>query len=166
MPTPRIETKPPIRIIGMAGTFVSGLSPDTDAGDVIGPLWGTFIPRIGEIERLDETVCYGYSYCLPEAERDRPDRIGYVAGTPVAEGASVPAGMVATEMAGGLYAVFEHHGPIWTFDRTLRAIYHDWLPTSDYVGNGVGDVELYDERWSMDGEDSVLEYWVGIRPRG
>jgi AraC family transcriptional regulator len=118
---------------------------------------------MAEIQRSDETVCYGYAYCLPEGERDRPDEVGYVAGVPVADDAPVPEGMVAKDMAGGLYAVFEHHGPIWTFDKTLHAVHRDWLPGSGYVGNGIADLERYDERWTMDGEDSVFEYWVGIK---
>ena len=73
--------------------------------------------------------------------------------------------MEAVETAGATYAVFEHKGSMMGFGDTLNAIYKKWLPSSDYVGNGKGDVEIYDERWSMDGEDSVMEYWVGIAPK-
>ena len=50
-------------------------------------------------------------------------------------------------------------------DKTLLAIYREWLPDSGYRGNGLGDIERYDERWVADSEDSVFEYWCGIKPK-
>lgn len=162
---PRVETKDPIRLIGMHGRFIVGTAPDSNAGEVVGPLWGRLIPRLSEIQRSDETLCYGYSYWGDPESRSRPDEVECVIGTPVAADAPVPEGMVAVETAGGLYAIFEHHGPIWTFPETLMKVYKEWLPKSAYEGSGIGDVEQYDERWSADGEDSVFEYWCGIKPK-
>ena len=165
MQEPRIETKDPIRLIGMPGRFIVGTSPETNAGEVIGPLWGQLNARMAEIERADESACYGYSCWGDPAERSRPDEVEYLAGAPATADAPVPEGMLAVETAGGLYAVFEHRGPIWNLGATILAIYNEWLPQSEYEGNGKGDVELYDDRWSADGEDSVLEYWCGIKPK-
>jgi AraC family transcriptional regulator len=162
MQEPRIETKAPIRLVGLQTTFISGLSPDTNAPEVIGPLWGGLNARMAEIQRSDEKTCYGYSCYGAPAERTRDDELLYLAGAPVAADAPVPEGLVSVETAGGLYAVFEHRGPIWNLGATIKAIYAEWLPNSGYQGSDKGDVELYDERWSADGEDSILEYWVGI----
>ncbi|MDJ0522983.1 MAG: GyrI-like domain-containing protein, partial [Planctomycetota bacterium] len=152
MLTPRIETKEPIHLIGLHARFIGGTSPDSNAGEVVGPLWGQFSARLQEIQRTDESVCYGYSCWGDPAERSRPDEVEYLAGAPAAADAPVPEGMVAVETAGGLYAVFEHHGPITTFHETLQAIYGEWLPSSEYEGSGLGDVEVYDERWKDGGE--------------
>ena len=162
MQEPRIETKPPMRLIGLQAKFISGLSPDTNAPDVIGPLWGGLNARMAEIQRSDEKTCYGFCCAGDPAERTRPDELLYLAGAPVAADAPVPEGLVAAETAGGQYAVFEHRGPIWNLGATIKAIYEEWLPTSGYRCSDRGDIELYDERWSADGEDSVLEYWLGI----
>ncbi len=165
MQAPRIETKSPIRLIGLHSRYIRGTAPDTNAGEVVGPLWGQLNERMAEIERSDHKTCYGYSYWGDEAARSRPDEVECIVGAPATADAPVPNGMVAIETAGGLYAVFEHRGPIWNLGKTILAVYEDWLPKSDYEGSGLGDVELYDERWSADGEDSICEYWCGIKPR-
>lgn len=162
MQTPRVEEKSPLRLVGLQAAFISGLSPDTNAAEVIGPLWGTLHSRIAEIQRSDPTICYGYCCFGVPSEPRHPDEILYLAGVPVAAGAPVPAGLESIETAAGLYAVFEHRGPIWTLGTTLKAIYGDWLPTSGYRGSGKGDVEVYRQDWAADAEDSVMEYWVGI----
>ena len=105
---------------------------------------------------------YGWTYVLPAAERTREDEFGYVAGVEVEPGSAVPDGMVACEAAGGLYALFEHRGPIVGFHDLVVRIYREWLPASPYRGNGIGDLERYDERWSPDDEDSVFEFRIGI----
>lgn len=156
----RIEEKQPIRVIGLRARFRNGRLPDSNAGEIVGPLWGQLHGRLGEIDASDSSVLYGYTWLA-----DDPDECEYIAGAPTKADASVPEGMEAIETAGALYAVFEHKGSMMGFGGTLQAIYADWLPGSDYVGNGLGDVEVYDERWSMDGADSVMEYWVGVKPK-
>jgi AraC family transcriptional regulator len=158
-----IEQKAPIRLVGLRAKFRSGLAPDNNAGEVIGPLWGQLHGRLAEIDRSDPTVLYGYSWHGDPAQKSHPDELEYVAGAPVSAGAAVPEGMEAVETADALYAVFEHRGSMTGFGDTLAAIYGTWLPDSGYVGNGLGDVEVYDERWNMEGPGSVMEYWVGIR---
>lgn len=161
---PRLETKSSIPLIGMHATFISGLAPDTNAPQVIGPLWERFNARRGSLPARHPEVSYGY-LCYGEAPNpEREDEFNYLAGIEVDPEAPVPEGMEAVAIPEGLYAVFEHVGPIWTFQETLRQIYSAWLPASDYACSGLGDVERYDERWSPDGEDSVFEYWVGVEP--
>ena len=158
----RIESKPAMRLVGFRAPFISGLSAHTNAGEVIGPLWGRLIPQLESIPGRDETRCCGYTWCAPEAERADPDEMLYLAGVPVGDDAEVPAGFDAIETPEATYAVFEHHGPIERFGETLGAIYGTWLPASEYRSNGRGDLEIYDERWTPDGEDSVFEVWVGV----
>jgi AraC family transcriptional regulator len=67
-------------------------------------------------------------------------------------------------LPGGLFAVFVHRGPIHRIAETVGAIYREWLPGSGYEHAGVADVEVYDERFSCDSEDSEMEYWISIRP--
>ncbi len=165
MQEPRIETLPAIPLVGLATTFVSALSEDSTAAQTIGPLWGGLIERLGEIAIAEEGALYGWTWILPPDQRSRPDELGYLAGAHVAPGAPVPEGMVSVEAAGGMYAVFEHHGPLEKFHDTVLWVYRDWLPNSPYEGNGKGDLERYDERWSPTGEDSIFDFRVGIRPK-
>ena len=163
---PRIETLPAIRLLGVQATYISGLSPDTNAPETIGPLWGQLHERLGEITPAEPGVFYGWTFFRPPEQRARPDELEYVAGVEVAAEHTIPEGFAAVEAAGGLYAVFEHHGVMWTFHETVHRIYREWLPNSAYEGNGKGDLEHYDPRWVHDSEDSVYEFRVGSRPKG
>ena len=154
-----------MRLIGLQTRFISGLSPDSNAGPVIGPLWGQLHARAGEIQQKDATRLFGYTWFADPATRSRDDELEYLCGAEAAEGASLPEGMVEITTAASLYAIFEHRGSMLTYGDTLKSIYGEWLPASEYEGNGLGDVELYDERWSMEGPDSIFECWIGIKPK-
>lgn len=163
---PRIETKAAIPLMGMETTFISAMSPDSNAAEVIGPHWERFNARRPEITGVAPEVSYGF-LCYGDAPNPaRDDEYRYLAGLEVAPGTEVLEGMITVEIPADLFAVFEHKGPIWTFHQTLQQIYQEWLPASDYEGNGLGDVERYDPRWVFDSEDSVFEYWVGVKPKG
>lgn len=151
-----------MRLVGVQAPFIRAQSKDTNAGAVIGPLWGRLHEHLDRIAREDPATLYGYSCFGVPTRRTHPDEVLYLAGARVAPGGDVPDGLDVVETAAGMYAIFEHRGPIWHLGETVRAIYRDWLPGSGYRGNGRGDVEVYDERWSADGADSVLEYWVGV----
>jgi AraC family transcriptional regulator len=45
---------------------------------------------------------------------------------------SIPVGMHAFELPGGLYAQFMHHGPAADFAKTFGHIFTVWLPDSGY----------------------------------
>ena len=161
---PRWEEKSEMRVVGLHTKFISGLAIDTNAPNLIGPLWGQLHQRIGEIEAADPGVFYGVVSFPPKEERSHSDELDYVAGIEVAPGYEPPEGMVALTVPAGLRAVFEHRGVMWDFEKTLRAIYREWYPQSGYEHTGVADIERYDEQWAHDSEDSVFEYWLGLKP--
>ena len=39
------------------------------------------------------------------------------------------------------------------------------LPQSGYDQADVPDVELYDHRFQCEGDDSEMEYWIGVTPK-
>jgi len=162
---PRIEIYPRVHLVGLGTTFASILSGEDTARQAIGALWGRLHERVAEITAREPGVFYGWTWFLPPGLRSREDELGYVAGVEVASGAPVPEGMVSVEASEGLYAVFEHRGPLVTFHALILWIYREWLPSSPYRGNGRGDLECYDEGWKHDGEDSVFEFRVGVEER-
>ncbi len=166
---PRIETKPAILVMGLQAAFIAGRSPDSNAGEIVGPLWSRFHARQSEVEAVEPGVYVGWSFLGPPDQRAREDEVEYVAGVQVTPGCDVPDGMVAIETAAGLYAVFEHRGAMSEFAGLVRSIYGEWLPTSGCRGNGLGDLERYDSRGTDDGAcatEGSVEYWLGIEPEG
>jgi AraC family transcriptional regulator len=163
---PRIEYKPSLTVIGMRRSYRHALSPDATNMQVIGPLWEEFVSRAESIPNRASHAMFGVIYGLPEAQRSHPHELEYIAAVPVNSTTDVPAGMVTWTVPAGAFAIFEHHGPIARIAETVREIYRQWLPASEYEHSGIADVELYDERFCADGQESVMEYWVSIKKKG
>jgi AraC family transcriptional regulator len=163
--TPQIVNKPELLVIGLEAPFVSVLSPDANNFQVIGRLWEQFSQRAGEVPNRIGREMFGVCFDRPATERTHPHEMQYLAGVRVGSVADLPAGMVAHTVPAGAFAVFTHRGPISEFGDTVAAAYRDWLPQSGFQHAGTADVELYDHRFCVDGEDSEMEYWVPVVPK-
>ena len=73
----------------------------------------------------------------------------------------LPDEMVSYTVPAATFASFTHRGEITKIGETIDHIYDAWLPASPYRHAGVADIELYDERFSMD-PSSEMEYWISI----
>ncbi|HVX12664.1 MAG TPA: GyrI-like domain-containing protein [Pirellulales bacterium] len=162
---PQIVEKPALTVVGCETPFLHALSPTATNIEVIGPLWGRFLSRAGEVAGRKGDEMYGVIYSRSEAERSHPDELQYIAGVAVENAGSLPAGMVSRTVDAGAFAVFLHRGPIQGIRDTVSQIYRDWLPRSGYLHTGVADVELYDHRFCLDSADSIMEYWVSVTKR-
>lgn len=162
---PQIVEKPPLTVVGLETAFIHALSPDATNIEVIGPLWGRFIPRANEIQRRTGEAMYGVIYAMPEAQRSHPDELMYLAGVAVSGVGELSDGMTSRTVPAGTFAVFIHRGPIQGIRETVSAIYRDWLPQSSYEHSEIADVELYDHRFCVDSPDSEMEYWISVKPK-
>ena len=76
---------------------------------------------------------------------------------------TMPAGMVYREVPEYKYAVFTHHGKLDHLGETYEYIYNTWLPQSGLeVHPDKFDMELYDERFIPDSDDSAFDIYVAI----
>jgi AraC family transcriptional regulator len=74
--------------------------------------------------------------------------------------------MVVRDVPGGRYAKFAHRGPIARLDQTLNYIYSSWLLTSSMRHTGGCDLELYDERFIPNSENSLIHYAIPVAEGG
>jgi len=165
MQQPIIANKPELTVVGLQRSFIHALSPGATNMEIIGALWGEFLQRAGSAADRAGHAMYGVIFERPRVERSHPDELEYIAGVAVNSTADVPTGMVARTIPAAPFAVFVHRGPIKTIGTTVREIYRDWLPASPYEHSHLADIELYDERFCPDAGDSVMEYWISVRPR-
>lgn len=165
MQEPLIVPMPELTVVGLQRSFIHALSPDSNNLRVIGPLWGEFLERAGGIPARVGQAMYGVLFARPPAERSHPDELEYIAGVAVSSTASIPDGMVARTIPAGTFAVFLHRGPIRKIAETCHYIYRQWLPASPYEHSGIADIELYDERFCADSEESEMDYSISIRPK-
>ena len=68
-------------------------------------------------------------------------------------------------LSGGLYAVFVHKGMASDFQKTVKAIHFDWLPSSGYELNGRRHFEILGEKYKNNHPDSEEEVWVPVKQR-
>jgi AraC family transcriptional regulator len=162
---PQIVEKPALTVVGLETPFIHVLSPQATNAEVIGPLWGKFMQRAKDVPNRVGHEMFGVIYGRPEARRAHPDELQYLAGVAVSSAAELPGGMVAHTVPPGTFAVFTHRGPIKTIVGTIEQIYRVWLSQSAYQHAQIADVELYDRRFCVDGEDSEMEYWISVTPK-
>jgi len=66
-------------------------------------------------------------------------------------------------LPGRLYAVFVHNGTPRDFQKTLKAIHFDWLPSSSYELDDRPHFEIMGEKYKNNHPDSEEEVWVPIK---
>lgn len=77
---------------------------------------------------------------------------------------SIPEGMEAFRLAGGLYAVFLHQGPPAAFARTFDYIFKTWLPASSYELDNREHFEILGEKYRNNDPSSEEEVYIPVRP--
>jgi AraC family transcriptional regulator len=151
-----------MKIIGLAGKFISILSPEKDNMVVIPALWQKYMPRRHEIKNAVNAVNLGVCYEVPPEKRSRPDECMYMAAAAVSSFENVPEGMETFTIPKGLYAVFTHKGRLETFEFTMNYIYGSWLPKSGKKLRHAPDLEMYDHRFKLNEDDSEIDIYIPI----
>ncbi len=138
----------------------------TMENNLIPQLWDDFMQRSDELANtIEPDNCYGI--CYYEEGDDAPGNkyFSYLASIEVSATQNLPVGMESRLIPAADYAVFEHHGPLDDLQKTYKAIYGDWYPTSEYKKIGDQDFELYDQRFKFGQADSVMEIWIPIEKK-
>ena len=121
----RIIDMPAIDIIGFETRFIHALSPDSNAGTVLGAVWGKLLEHLNKIPHRADASTYGIITDLPESERSHDDELLYIAGASVTSISVVPDGMAVRSIPAGQFAVFTHLGPIQQLGETCFQIYRE-----------------------------------------
>ncbi|MGI8979970.1 MAG: GyrI-like domain-containing protein [Pirellulaceae bacterium] len=162
MQQPQIIEKRALTIVGLETPFIHALSPEANNFKVIPPLWEQLDQKVALVPGRIGRAMYGIIYSQPESERSHPHELQYIAGVQVSSPVVAPEGMVSRTIPAGTFAVFLHRGPIQKIADTCYEIYRVWLPQSSWQHAETADVELYDERFNCEGEESEMEYWISV----
>jgi len=154
---PELYQQGPLRLVGMTTRCFGTDSDKSNFAHAQPTLWNTFLPRLGELDRIAPKVAYGVVRVPPQG-----DELEYFAACEVSDSAAVPPGMVIRELPGARYAKFAHRGPLSRLDQTLNYIYSSWLLTSSMRHTGGCDLELYDERFIPNSERSLIHYAIPV----
>lgn len=108
-------------------------------------LWQVFNKRYNTLSPSNN-ACYGLCYM------DADNNFAYMAGVTVDDLASIPEDMEVATIPGGKYAVFTFTDHISQIKGFWDRIYTEFLPQQGLVATEAMSFELYDGRFSVNGE--------------
>ncbi len=118
-------------------------------------LWEEFIKRVPEISNRVGENFYGVSFKTGECE------FRCIAAVEVSSLDELPEGMVGEIVPASKYLAFEHKGKLDKLNDTYGQIAEKEMPASGMKEKDVW-LEVYDERFKLDSDDSIIEIWVSV----
>jgi AraC family transcriptional regulator len=158
--TPRIETISEKKLIGKR--LKMSLSNNRTA-----ELWQSFMPLRKQVKTISADLFSMQVYDSPlYFKHFNPDTVFEKwAAAEVADFNTVPEGMEAYTLKGGLYAVFLHKGPASEGEKTFRYIFMTWLPGSEYELDDREHFEILGDKYSNNEPDSEEEIWIPVKTK-
>lgn len=131
-------------ILGLSRPFIAGTHPDTNAPEVIGPLWGEMSKLYFSMSLDRSSNPIGVGAMWPDLTKG-PGHMVYFAGYEVDSAPQDLGGLEVLEIEAANYAFVEHLGPIDQLPSVISNFYTDLLPTSGIQRRVGMDLELYAE---------------------
>ena len=156
----RIETLQQKKLIGKHLTM-------SFADNKTGELWRSFMPQRKAITNASGTDLYSVQlYSAAFFKPFNPHALFEKwAAIEVTDFDTIPEGMEAFTLIGGLYAVFLHKGSS-NDTSTFQYIFSTWLPNSAYLLDDRPHFELLGAKYKNAEPDSEEEIWVPIKLKG
>ncbi len=159
----RILMKEPKLVEKKGFTVVGLLYHGKNENQEISTMWGEYNKRFDEIPNKVGDPCYGVCFAPLQDKEDKDyGAFDYIASHEVSKVENLPEGMTSKEVPAGKWLVFEHKGKLDTLENTYKYIYSQYFPNSEYEAAEM-DMELYDDRFIMDSDESVFEIWVMVK---
>jgi AraC family transcriptional regulator len=155
---PEIYTQERLLLVGMKTQFYSVDSEKNNIADKLPALWDDFLPRMNDINHGIEGVAYG----VIQQTKENTDLLEYYAVREVTKFDELPTGMVSLEIPKSTYAKFMHKGDIKNINNTVNYIYSSWLLQSDKRHSYAPDLEIYDDAYIPNSDDSIIHYAIPI----
>ena len=155
---PRIETLTEKKLVGKHLRM-------SLADNRTGELWRSFMPRRRDIANQLTSDLYSMQVYGQPVDVGHPHQeFDKWAAVEVSDVSSIPDGMEAYTLPGGLYAVFSYRGS--STDTTIfRHIFGTWLPGSAYTLDHRPHFEVLGDKYKNADPDSEEEIWIPIKPK-
>ncbi len=156
---PTFENLSPMKLVGISMEM-------SRTNDQTPRLWGRFMPqRNAVLNRVDANLISMQVYPDGPVQISDP-ALSFTkwAVAAVTSFDSIPDGMQAYQLDGGLYAVFRHNGPA-TDMSTVMFIFGEWLPNSDYLLDDREHFEVLPSDYQPLAPDAYEDFWIPVRPK-
>jgi len=167
--TPEIYFQSTMYLVGLKTCFYSVDSAKNNIADKLPPLWSDFLGRINEIKNTVAGQCYG----VIQQTKEKTDHLEYFAAIEIKSSPSkndpekfitnIPDGMELISVPATQYAKFTHRGNIKNLNSTVDFIYSSWLLQSNKRHTYAADLEIYDQDYLGESDDSTLYYAIPIQ---
>ncbi|TGK09099.1 AraC family transcriptional regulator [Leptospira fletcheri] len=148
---PRFETLNPRIMVGILERY------DCQSPGGIPNQWQKFSPYLGNIPGQIGEDAYGVCYNF-----DEEGNFDYLSAVEVAEGHSLPSGLVRLKLPTQRYAVFSHKGHIAGIRSTISAIWNKWFPESGTKPVNAPNFEKYGKEFNPATGEGGLEIWMPV----
>lgn len=156
---PRFEELGPTKLVGISLEM-------SRTNDQTQKLWRSFMPRRNNISNRTATSFMSMQVFPDGANQvaDPSAKFTKWAVVQVEDLDSVPEGMEAYTIDGGLYAVFQHNGPATDLS-TVMYIFQEWLPRSDYELDDREHFEVLPEGYNALDPSAHEEFWIPVKDK-
>ena len=144
-------------LLGLKRSFISATSPNSNASQVIGPLWGEMSKKFFSMQLSRDDYPVGVGAMWRDEGFEQDGSMIYFAGYEVHEVPEDLGGLELLVLEPSKYAFVEHNGPMSELPNVITNFYTKLLPESNLSRKAGIDLEIYYES-----EDSGLSPRVVI----
>jgi AraC family transcriptional regulator len=150
--TPRFENGHEMLIAGFNATYTFETRSNIPAQ------WQRFAPLIGKVPSQVGKASYGVCWNFKPG-------IGfdYLTGVEVSDASKLSADFSQVRISPQRYAVFTHLKHYSAIPQTIEAIWHKWLPNSEYTAAESPSFERYTEEYDPKTGMGGTEIWIPIK---
>ena len=124
-------------------------------------LWEEFLDRVPEIKRrTTKKELLGIAQCTEEQKKK--GEMFYLAAARVEQINYLPQGMTAKVVEGGGFLKALHKGPVSKIRETIGFFADKLVPARGYSVDRRPLIEIYDERYKGEAQDSVIEILIPL----
>ncbi|QGX39508.1 hypothetical protein E2H98_07505 [Permianibacter aggregans] len=119
--------------------------------------WQAFLETHSRLPKAKNALMYGVVLNVADG-----CEFDYLTGMETDANASLPSGVVATDLPASRYAVFRHNEHVSTIDRTLEKIWLQWAPDAGVKMAETPCFERYTEQFNAETGKGGIEIWIPI----
>ena len=131
-------------LLGLSRPFISATQPNSNASEVIGPLWGEMSKLFFSMKLDRDANPIGYGAMWNDVASE-PGSMIYFAGYEIFEIPEDLGGLEVLTLRPTKYAFIEHNGPMSELPAKITSFYTDLLPASEVQRLDGIDLEIYHE---------------------
>ena len=132
-------------LLGLSRPFISATSPNSNAPQVIGPLWGEMSKVFFQLSLSREANPVGVGAMWRDQGFEEDGSMIYFAGYEVHEVPEDLGGLEVLALEPSNYAMVEHQGAMSELPATIKNFYSKLLPESNLERRVGMDLEIYHE---------------------